>query len=96
MIQALKEAKNQTGSRPSQFAFSPEVLKAIMTESMVAATQIFASTQKQTGYQGSPGSTIDEGALSGATAGAPRLNAARSLDYLQDGYLKKADKMDLR
>ena len=68
----------------SPLSLSPEQLKAIMTESMVAATHIFASTQKQTNYQGSPGGTIDEGALSGATAGAPRLNAARSLDYLQD------------
>ena len=56
-----------------------------------------ASAQKQPVPQTTAtGSPLTESALSGASAGTPRLHAARSLDYILDGYLKKVDRMDFK
>ena len=76
---------------------SPEMLKTILAESMAMGMQIAgASAEKQAKEQTTPGGSLSESALSGASAGTPRLHAARTLDYLLEGYLKKADRMDFK
>ena len=89
--------EQRTGAQSPPVMMSPEMLKTILAESMAMGMQIAgASAEKQAKEQTTPGGSLSESALSGASAGTPRLHAARTLDYLLEGYLKKADKMDFK
>ena len=89
--------EQRTGAQSPPVMMSPEMLKTILAESMAMGMQIAgASAEKQAKEQTTPGGSLSESALSGASAGTPRLHAARTLDYLLEGYLKKADRMDFK
>ena len=89
--------EQRAGAQSPPVMMSPEMLKTILAESMAMGMQIAgASAEKQAKEQTTPGGSLSESALSGASAGTPRLHAARTLDYTLEGYLKKADLMDFK
>ena len=70
--------EQRTGAQSPPVMMSPEMLKTILAESMAMGMQIAgASAEKQAKEQTTPGGSLSESALSGASAGTPRLRECK-------------------